>query len=131
MPFADELIGVPTARALAAASQAAAPHADLPALHAAAEALAPLPLRERSDLLRDALLADLPGNYETFAGIIRSAQAGIEPFTGWLIWSVTNAIAVKAIGAGTDAAFDDGMRMLAALTPRVTSEFAIRDSRFA
>ena len=126
MPFADELIGVPTARALAAAIQATAPHEGLPALHAAAKALGPLSLRERSDLLRDALLTDLPGDYETFAGVIRSAQSGTEPFTGWLIWPVTSAVAVKAIAAGTDAAFDDGMRMLAALTPRLSSEFAIR-----
>ncbi|TFD46986.1 DNA alkylation repair protein [Cryobacterium frigoriphilum] len=126
MPFADELIGVPTAHALAAAIHAAAPRSDLTALHAAASDLAPLSLRERSDLLRDALLTDLPGDYETFAGIIRSAEAGAAPFSGWLIWPVTSAIAVKAIAAGTDSAFDDGMRMLAALTPRLTSEFAIR-----
>ncbi|MGY4858682.1 DNA alkylation repair protein [Cryobacterium sp. AP23] len=126
MPFADELIGVPTARALAAAIQAAAPQAPLSALHAAAEALGPLSLRERSDLLRDALLADLPGDYDSFAGTIRAAAAGTLPFSGWLIWPVTTAIAVKAVDAGTDAAFDDGMRMLAALTPRLTAEFAIR-----
>ncbi|MCU1446357.1 DNA alkylation repair protein [Cryobacterium sp.] len=126
MPFADELLAAPAARALTAAIQAAAPHAALPALAAAAEALDPLSLRERSDLLRDALLADLPGDYDSFAGTIRSAQAGALPFAGWLIWPVTTAIAVKAIEAGTDAAFDDGMRMLAALTPRLTAEFAIR-----
>ncbi|MFC5930399.1 DNA alkylation repair protein [Cryobacterium melibiosiphilum] len=126
MPFADELIGVQTARALAAAIHAAAPQAELAALNAAAEVLAPLSLRQRSDLLRDALLTDLPGDYETFAGVIRTAAAGAAPFTGWLIWPVTSAIALKAIAEGTDTAFDDGMAMLAALTPRLTSEFAIR-----
>jgi 3-methyladenine DNA glycosylase AlkC len=126
MPFADELIGVATARALAAAIQAAAPEAPLAALPAAVDALGPLSLRERSDLLRDALLADLPGDYDSFAATIRTAAAGALPFGGWLIWPVTSAIAVKAIDAGTDAAFDDGMRMLAELTPRLTSEFAIR-----
>ena len=126
MPFADELIGVPTVRALTAAMQAAAPHAELTALHAAADAFGPLSLRERSDLLRDALLTDLPGDYDTFAGTIRAAAQGAPPFSGWLIWPVTSAIATKAIDAGTEAAFDDGMRMLAELTPRLTSEFAIR-----
>ncbi|WEO77265.1 DNA alkylation repair protein [Cryobacterium sp. SO2] len=126
MPFADELIGVSTARALAAAIQAAAPQAELTALHAAADALGPLSLRERSDLLRDALLADLPGDYDSFAGTIRTAAQGALPFSGWLIWPVTTAVAIKAIEAGTDAAFDDGMRMLAVLTPRLTAEFAIR-----
>lgn len=126
MPFADELIGVPVARALAAAIRAAAPSAALTALPAAAEALGPLSLRERSDLLRDALLADLPGDYDAFAATIRTAAQGTLPFTGWLIWPVTSAVAVKAIEADTDAAFDDGLRMLAELTPRLTSEFAIR-----
>ena len=126
MPFADELLGVPAARALAAAIHAAAPQAPLAALHAAAEVLSPLTLRERSDLLRDALLADLPGDYDSFAGTIRAAAAGTLPFTGWLIWPVTTAVAVKAVDSGTDAAFDDGLRMLAELTPRLTSEFAIR-----
>jgi len=126
MPFADELLGVPAARALAAAIHAAAPQAPLAALHAAAEVLSPLTLRERSDLLRDALLADLPGDYDSFAGTIRAAAAGTLPFTGWLIWPVTTAVAAKAVDAGTDAAFDDGLRMLAELTPRLTSEFAIR-----
>jgi 3-methyladenine DNA glycosylase AlkC len=126
MPFADELLGVPAARALAAAIQAAAPQAELTALTGAADALGPLTLRERSDLLRDALLTDLPGDYDDFAGTIRAAARGSLPFTGWLIWPVSTAIAVKAVAAGTDAAFDDGMRMLAMLTPRLTAEFAIR-----
>jgi 3-methyladenine DNA glycosylase AlkC len=126
MPFADELLGVPAARALTAAMEAAAPHADLTALNAAAAALAPLTLRERSDLLRDALLTDLPGDYDSFAATIRAAARGSLPFTGWPIWPVSTAVAVKAVAAGTDAAFDDGMRMLAELTPRLTAEFAIR-----
>jgi 3-methyladenine DNA glycosylase AlkC len=126
MPFADELLGVPAAHALIAAIRAAAPHAGLPTLTAAAEALGPLSLRERSDLLRDALLADLPGDYDAFAGTIRAAVRGSLPFHGWLIWPVSTAVATKAVAAGTDAAFDDGMRMLAELTPRLTSEFAIR-----
>jgi len=126
MPFADELIGVPTARALAAAIHAAAPEEPLAALPDAADALGPLSLRERSDLLRDALLADLPGDYDSFAATIRTAAQGTLPFTGWLIWPVTSAVAAKAIEAGTDAAFDDGLRLLAELTPRLSSEFAIR-----
>ena len=134
MPFADELIGAATAGALATAIQAATPRTTLTALPAAADLLGPLSLRERSDLLRDALLTDLPGDYDSFAGTIRTAAEGTAPFSGWLIWPVTSAIAVKAIEAGTDAAFDDGMRMLAELTPRLTSEFAIRlllDHNFA
>jgi len=126
MPFADQLIGVPTAIALTTAIQAVAPHAPLTGLRAATEALGPLSLRERSDLLRDALLADLPGDYASFAATVRSAASGTAPFVGWLIWPVSTAIAVKGIEAGTDAAFDDALGMLAELTGRLSSEFAIR-----
>ncbi|WAP51220.1 hypothetical protein OL239_15320 [Arthrobacter sp. ATA002] len=57
MPSADELISSSTAQTLARAIGAAAPAADLTALRDAARGVAGLALRERSDLLRDALLA--------------------------------------------------------------------------
>jgi len=126
MPFADELIGQRTALALLAAIAEAAPGSDLTNLRAAATKLDPLSLRERSDLLRDALLDDLPGDYASFAAVIGRAQAGAPMFSGWLIWPVTSAIALKAIRENTDASFDDALGVLAALTPRLTSEFAIR-----
>ena len=126
MPFADQLIGVPTALALTTAIQAVAPHAPLTALREATGILEPFSLRERSDLLRDALLADLPGDYASFAATIRAAASGTVPFSGWLIWPVSTAIAIKGIEAGTDAAFDDALGMLAELTGRLSSEFAIR-----
>ncbi|MCG8914289.1 DNA alkylation repair protein [Actinokineospora sp. PR83] len=126
MPFADELIGTPTARALTTAIRAAAPTARLTALRAAPGRFDALSLRERSDLLRDALLADLPGDYATFAATIRAARDGDEPFAGWLIWPVTSAVAAKAVAERTDTAFDDALALLAELTPRLTSEFALR-----
>ncbi|WP_156755645.1 DNA alkylation repair protein [Actinokineospora pegani] len=126
MPFAEELIGAHTVRALVAALRAAVPGAGLPRLRAAAGALPPLALRARSDLLRDALLADLPGDYASFASVIRTAKDGAPPFTGWLIWPVTSAIAVKAIAERTTAAFDDALALLAELTHLLTSEFALR-----
>ncbi|WP_436536094.1 hypothetical protein [Actinoplanes sp. HUAS TT8] len=126
MPFADDLIGAATARMLATAVADAAPGDDLAALPAAPDRLAGLSLRERADLLRDALLADLPGDYNRFAGIVRTAAAGSTPFRGWLIWPVTAAVAQKAVAEGTGAAFDDAMALLADLTPRLTAEFAVR-----
>jgi len=126
MPFADELIGPHTADALVRAIHVAAPENPLTRLHDASAALSPLSLRERSDLLRDALVADLPGDYDSFARIIRRAQSGIPLFSGWLIWPVTSAVAVKAITENTDRAFDDAMALLGGLTSRLTSEFAIR-----
>ncbi|MCX2946959.1 DNA alkylation repair protein [Lentzea sp. NEAU-D7] len=126
MPFADELIGVQTVSDLTAALLTAAPGADLPRLRAAGAALAPLALRERSDLIRDALLADLPGDYSSFARTVRAAAARSPSFTGWLIWPVTSAVATKAIAEGGVEAFDDALALLAELTPRLTSEFALR-----
>ncbi|SHN33875.1 DNA alkylation repair protein [Cryptosporangium aurantiacum] len=122
MPFADELLGAPALTALIDALSEAAPGNPLTALRAVE--LGELPLRERSDLIRDALLTDLPGGYDAFAATIRAAQDGERPFTGWLIWPVTTAVVARALA--DDAAFDDGLALLAELTPRLTSEFAIR-----
>jgi 3-methyladenine DNA glycosylase AlkC len=125
MPFADELIGARTVRDLVTALRVAAPRSKPVSVVAAETALAPLSLRERSDLLRDALLEDLPGDYASFAATVRSA-ASAPTFTGWLIWPVTSAVAVKAIEQGGEEAFDDALALLAELTPRLTSEFALR-----
>lgn len=125
MPTADELIGDQAVATLISCLRKAEPGSSLAALRRARSALAPLPLRQRADLLKDAMLADLPGDYDRLDGIVRTALAS-EAFTGWLIWPVTEAVAAKAIGAGSDAAFDAGLRLLADLTGRLTAEFAIR-----
>ena len=126
MPFAEQLISDQTAAALTAAVRAAAPDAVLHALPATAGRLGALSLRERADLLRDALLADLPGGYEDLARVVRAARDGATPFGGWLIWPVTSAVATRAVEEDTDAAFDDAMALLAELTGRLTAEFAVR-----
>jgi 3-methyladenine DNA glycosylase AlkC len=126
MPFADDMIGSFTARRLMAAVQAAVPQQKLTHLRQATDDLAGGGLRERADLLRDALLADLPGSYEQFAGHVRCARDRSGSFSGWLIWPVTSAVALKAIEDGSTRAFDDAMGLLAELTGRLTSEFAIR-----
>lgn len=126
MPFADELIGEQTAEALIEAIGAVMPGASLGSLRAAVGGLGSRSLRERSDLLRDALLADVPGDYWAFARTVRAARDGELPFSGWLIWPVTSAVAAKAIGDGSTGAFDDAMAMMAELTSRLTSELALR-----
>ncbi|MGW6443479.1 DNA alkylation repair protein [Lentzea sp. NPDC055074] len=125
MPSADELLGRSAVTSLVQAIQLAAPDADLRALRAAPKQIAPLPLRERADLLRDALLADLPGGYAVLARTVRTARDHAPQFTGWLIWPVTSALATLAVQEDTDA-FDDAMALLADLTRRLTAEFAIR-----
>ncbi|MEO3746735.1 DNA alkylation repair protein [Plantactinospora sp. B5E13] len=126
MPFADELIGAQTARALVSAVAAVAPQAPLSALRRAAGDLAGRSLRERSDLLGEALRRDLPGDYATFTRTIRAARDGALPFHGWLVWPVTEAVAAAAVADGTLTAFDDAMALLADLTSRLTAEFALR-----
>jgi len=126
MPFADELLGTAVARHLTRSLQDAAPDTGFVATADAAERLGRLALRERADLLRDALLADVPGDYAPLARIVRTASAADPAFAGWLIWPVTSAIATRAVDDGSPEAFDDAMRLLAELTDRLTAEFAIR-----
>ncbi|MGV8874293.1 MAG: DNA alkylation repair protein [Rhodococcus sp. (in: high G+C Gram-positive bacteria)] len=125
MPFADELLGPDAAGTLFRTIRSAAPSADLALLRGSMDRLGSLALRERADLLRDALLTGLPGDYAEFAGTIRRAAQDAD-FQGWLIWPVTSAVASKAVEEKTSSAFDDGMSLLAELTGRLTSEFAIR-----
>ncbi|MFD6285726.1 DNA alkylation repair protein [Streptomyces sp. NPDC060205] len=126
MPFADELIGRHTVDSLTRAIRTAAPKAGLTALRAAPGLIDPLSLRERADLLRDALLADLPGDYAALARTVRTARDEAPQFTGWLIWPVTSALATRAVQEGGTAAFDDAMDLLASLTGRLSAEFAVR-----
>jgi 3-methyladenine DNA glycosylase AlkC len=127
---ADALLPPPVVEELARCLTNAEPGRPLPALRAAVAAVAGQALAERVRIVRDALLADLPRGYPAFAANVRAALA--EPgFTGWMIWPVTEAVAVRALhtdGNSTfDArAFDDGLALLAELTPRLTAEFAIR-----
>jgi 3-methyladenine DNA glycosylase AlkC len=96
-----------------------------PALREAGDRLEPLPLRARADLLADALLVDLTPGYEPAAAVIRAALAD-GAFTGWMLWPVGEAAVTRALEDGSQRAFDDAMALLAELTPRMTSEFAIR-----
>jgi 3-methyladenine DNA glycosylase AlkC len=126
MPLADELINSTTAEALAVAIEAGVPGSRLPSVHAAAASLDALPLRARADALRDALLADIPGGFGATAAVVRAALAGDAPFDGWMIWPVSTAVAQRAVADQTTTAFDDGMVLLAELTARLSSEFALR-----
>ncbi len=125
MPFADQLIGVDVAEELVRELHAVDPHNALQNLKAAVSILEPLSLRERSDALRDALLADYPLSYLQLVTPIKSAQTS-QSFTGWMIWPVTSAVATRAASENSAEAFDDAMTVLAELTSRLTSEFALR-----
>ncbi|MBL1100674.1 DNA alkylation repair protein [Streptomyces coffeae] len=134
MPTADELLGAEVVADLAARMAAVDPGRPLTAVTRTVNALDGLGLRQRSDLVRDALLTDLPGDYPELAKRVRAALGDVG-FTGWLIWPVSEAVAVRALqtleaGVAHPAhpgdVFEDALRLLAALTPRLTCEYAIR-----
>ena len=129
----NELINADAVARLRAQLATAAPGLALPRLALVGDelgdlSLRELSLRERTDLVSAALLADLPGDYPSAATIVRRALA--DPgFAGWTMWPVGETVTTLALGAAghPDAAhFDDGLELLAEITPRLTSEFAIR-----
>jgi len=120
MPTADELLNTAAVTGLARILPVAAP-----SIERAASGLAGLGLRERTDLVHDALLADVPGDYQRFDAVVRKAMRD-SGFTGWMIWPVTEAVTSRALADGGGRAFDRALALLADLTPRLTAEFGIR-----
>jgi len=112
MPTAEEMLSTAAVRSLAKIL-------DAPTIRAVR--LTGASFSERGRLVRDALLADLPTAYGSFERAIRKAMRDPQ-FTGWMIWPVTEAVAVRAV----PAAFDKGLALVADLTSRLTGEFALR-----
>ncbi|GAA0924797.1 DNA alkylation repair protein [Kribbella koreensis] len=122
MPTAEEMLSTAAVVALGACLRRAAPSLELATVAAAPAELAGLAFSERGRLVRDALLADLPTEYGAMEKIFRAALD--DPgFTGWMIWPVTEAVAVRAVA---DDELEAGLALIAALTPRLTGEFALR-----
>ncbi|MGC7094804.1 DNA alkylation repair protein [Amycolatopsis lurida] len=121
MPTAEEMLSTAAVTDLGRCLREAAPELDLSALRAAPRALPGMSFSERGRFVRDAVLAGLPEDYAAFEAVVRTALADPR-FTGWMIWPVTEAVAVRALPAH----FDAGLDLLAALTPLLTAEFAIR-----
>ncbi|MDA0183992.1 hypothetical protein OJ997_27035 [Solirubrobacter phytolaccae] len=92
---------------------------------AAADAVSGHKLRRRVDIVRDALMADLPEGYDAAATAVRAAFED-ETFTGWMLWPVSEAVVGRALQSGLAGDLDDAMDVLALLTTRLTGEFAIR-----
>lgn len=122
----NELINVTVLAALARQFRRAAPDRGFAHLTAITSVeLDALNLRARSDLVAAALQLDLPDSYAPSAIIIRAALEDPK-FSGWGIWPVTEAVATLALADGRPSAFNDGLALLTQLSPRLTSEFAIR-----
>ncbi|WP_251008747.1 hypothetical protein [Curtobacterium sp. ISL-83] len=122
----DELINPTVVAALRGSLTRVAPTHELDALAAAPAALPGLRLRERVNLVRDALLADIPGGFATGKKIVLDLVDDPQ-FAGWMIWPVTEFVTARALESGTSADFDAAMALLARLTVGLTGEFAVRD----
>ncbi len=125
MPTADELLGPHVADQLHDVLTAAVPGIDFAPISSAATRFDGLALGARAELLSDALLDAVPGDYPTLEAVIDAAVADPR-LTGWMVWPVTTAVARRAVVDARPESFDAAMSMLATLTGRLTSEFAIR-----
>ncbi|MFJ5262636.1 DNA alkylation repair protein [Streptomyces sp. NPDC088387] len=90
-----------------------------------ADELEPLSLRERTDLVSQALLRSLPPTWREANAIVRGLLED-PSFDGWIIWPVGETVTTLALTDGSTAALDDALALMAELTPRLTSEFAVR-----
>lgn len=122
----DELISPAVVAQLRDALREVAPHVDLRALTTAENAVRGARLRQRVDLVRDALLSDLPAGFPPAERIVLDLLD--EPrFAGWMIWPVTELVSARALETGSVPDFDAAMGLLARLTVGLTGEFAVRD----
>ncbi|MBW1596629.1 DNA alkylation repair protein [Streptomyces sp. JJ38] len=120
MPSADELLGAETVADLARCLARAGDGIAAQETRGCGAVLEGLSFTERVTLIRNAVLADLPSDYPAFADVLRVALRDGD-FTGWMIFPVTEAVAVR----GRDA-FEPALALLAELTPRLTAETAVR-----
>ncbi|MFE1577216.1 DNA alkylation repair protein [Streptomyces fradiae] len=121
MPTADELIN-PRTTDLLASVMAAAGAAPAAALRGCGAQLDELPFGRRVTTVRDAVLADLPDAYPAFADVVRTALSRPD-FTGWTTFPVNAVVTERALACDV---FEPGLELLAALTPRLTAETAVR-----
>lgn len=120
----DNLLGPAEVAGLHRSLTSAAPAPGLADLLSAVPRLEPLSLRARTDLLAGALTRAYPA-YSEAAAAYRTALAD-QGFKGWMMWPVTESAVTLALAGSRSADFDDALDLLAELTPRLTSEFAIR-----
>ncbi|PVE96928.1 hypothetical protein [Microbacterium sp. TPD7012] len=122
----DELISPTVVAQLRAALIATGTSAGFPNLAAAETGVQGARLRQRVDLVRNALLSDAPAGFSAAERLVVDVMD--EPdFAGWMIWPVTEFVSSRALESGSTTDFDDAMALLSRLTVGLTGEFAIRD----
>ncbi|MBD8043813.1 DNA alkylation repair protein [Arthrobacter sp. Sa2BUA2] len=120
----DDLLGPRQIAELCESLERADPDRGFDALLETSVRLGPLPLRGRTDVAAHALAGIFP-EYSEAAEAFRTALKD-PAFRSWALWPVTEAAVTLALRQGGNQAFDDCLDLLAELTPRLTSEFAIR-----
>lgn len=126
----DELINPGVIGKLRSSLKTVEPTLELSTLTQASATLDGMRLRDRVDLVRDALLTDLPQGFPATERIVDGVLS-VPGFAGWMIWPTTELVTARALEDGSASAFDSGMALLARLTIGLSSEFAIRDMLIA
>lgn len=124
MAETQQLVLPSTVLELHAVLSAVAPHQSWEHVLEAGAGFESLGLAQRTAAIRDALLVDLPAKYSDVNAVIDAALDSKE-FSGWMIWPVSEALAIRAT-AGNDDDFRTGLDLIAKVSPRLTSEFALR-----
>lgn len=122
MPTAEEMLSTASVVALGTCLSRVRPDLRFTSLRSVPDQLADATFSERGRLVRDALAADLPPDFAQIEQTFRAAVAD-PAFTGWMIWPVTELVAVRAVEYDE---FGAGLELLSDLTPRLTAEFALR-----
>lgn len=122
----DELLDPAVVRRLRCSLMSVAPGLKLSALEEAENLVPGRRLRDRVDVVRDALLEDIPSGFGAAASVVRDVLT-VPQFAGWMIWPVSEFVAARAIASGSTDDFDAAMDVLAQLTIPLSSEFAVRD----
>ncbi|CAI9390115.1 putative protein YhaZ [Microbacterium sp. T2.11-28] len=122
----DELIDPRAVRGLRESLRAVAPGLPLRALADAERAVPGRRLRERVDIVRDALREDVPAGFAAARRVAVDVQT-VPRFGGWMIWPLSEFVAARALESGSALDFDAAMDALAQLTIGLSSEFAVRN----
>lgn len=122
----DELIDPDVVARLRGALGAVAPGLQLSALAKAERTVPGKRLRDRVDIVRDALLDDVPAGFATAQRMVVDVLT-VPQYGGWMIWPTSEFVTARALESGSMTDFDAAMGVLAQLTIGLSSEFAVRD----
>jgi len=126
----DELLDRAAIARLRASVESVGSRREAAALARAERAVQGLPLRRRVDLVRDALLEDVPAGFPSASTVVQSLLEDSR-FGGWMIWPTSEFLTTRALESGTTADFDAAMELLSRLTVDLTGEFAVRSMLIA